>query len=153
MKNPIFTTKEIFEQALKALGFGVVVFVGLIKFKKEQIAISQSEFRKTIWMQKLDSYRKTAEIIGRIIYFINKDHAAFSQAANEYGSLYWGEMYLNEEKSISEQMTAFNNDLIKIRDNNVSDPESINELIRIGGLLITSMKKDSDEEFKKLQNE
>jgi hypothetical protein len=63
------------------------------------------EFRRKLWLEKLDAYKAVSTIAGRVI--ATPPGAVRDKAVQDFTSAYWGAMILVEDKAVEKAMVDF----------------------------------------------
>lgn len=71
------------------------------------------EFRRKLWLERLERYRAVSELAGRIAAL--PPGKAREEAALQFETAYWGAMILVEDKTVSNAMVGFRQALIDER--------------------------------------
>lgn len=110
-------------KVLGALLTLVGIFVGIHQFNAGQAARVRTEgalllkkdeveFKRKLWLEKLDAYKEVAEIAGMVA--ANLENPDQRQAEfKRFIAAYWGTMILVEEKQVEEAMKNF---LLEVQD-------------------------------------
>jgi hypothetical protein len=77
----------------------------------------QLDFRRRLWLERVDAYRKIAEVVGRVVAHADDDK--LPDMLKEFIAAYWGMMILVEDKDVERAMIAFfveTHDLLETHD-------------------------------------
>lgn len=67
------------------------------------------EFKRRLWLERLEAYRKLAEVTGKIVSADNRKHR--EQFVRDFAALYWGTMILVEDQRVQKAMISYNLEL------------------------------------------
>jgi len=73
--------------------------------KKDEIA-----FQRQLWLERLATYRKIAEVAGAVIANVS-DKKKMEESVLQFTSLYWGAMILVKDKNVEQAMINFSVEL------------------------------------------
>lgn len=139
-----------FKYAGNILVFGIPILVGIVQFGNEQASRDRSEFQRMLWQAKMQLYNKTAASVGRIMSGQNGNGEQVNAAIAEFTTLYWGEMYLNEDSMVHASMTAFKNELSQ-HTYPLTTEEDANRLIAAAKCLLLDLRKSARTELDQLE--
>jgi len=94
------------------------LLVGIWQFNKGEIDKTQQEykslqekdridFKRKLWLERLEAYRATADEVGKISAHGNLD-ARFDSELQSFQAAYWGRMILFEDPEVERAMADFN---------------------------------------------
>jgi hypothetical protein len=77
------------------------------------------EFRRKLWLERLDAYRSVAALSGKIVAQAESDKSdeQFKQAVREFTAAYWGTMILVEDQDVEKAMVNFYLELVNFQGN------------------------------------
>jgi len=99
----------------------VGILIGVFKFTSEQTAQTELQyelqarenrvaFQRTLWLEQLASYRKIADVVGRLVTHLDREEP-FEAAVSEFQTMYWGEMVLVENQEVEQAMILLRGEL------------------------------------------
>ena len=73
--------------------------------QKAMVHKDDMDFRRKLWLERLNAYRSVAELSGKII--AQADGEKFKDAVRDLTATYWGAMILVEDAAVEEAMVNF----------------------------------------------
>jgi hypothetical protein len=62
----------------------------------------QVEFKRKLWLERLNAYRAVAELAGKVAAHAGDDQ--FTKLSQDFTALYWGTMVMVEDKAVEKAM-------------------------------------------------
>jgi hypothetical protein len=139
----------------------VAIIVGIWQFDAAQkqrekdertsrIAESRTEFERRLWLQKLETYGKIADVTGEVLTAQEKPGAAADAASQKFEQAYWGTMVLVEDKTVESAMIEFRRELRDLRTGFRSDTDRLKDRALI---LMKACRESLEADVKRLKIE
>lgn len=139
----------------------VAIIVGISQFSAAQkhrekdertsrIAESRTEFERRLWLQKLETYGKIAEVVGDVLTAQEKPGVAGDAASRKFEQAYWGTMVLVEDKTVESAMIEFRRELRDLRTGFRSDSDRLKDRALI---LMKACRESLEADVKRLKSD
>ena len=101
------------------------------------------EFRRRLWLEKVEVYKQLAELTGEVIATHEKLGPRADEAYGKFIKAYWGAMMMVQDEKVEQAMIAFQADLVDYRSGWSTD---IDRLKDRADLLLRACRKNVEEE-------
>ena len=124
----------------------LTISIGIFQYFHSQSHENYMEFKRSIWQKQLNTYTEACRYAGLIA--MNPNDREFEENVKKFGGLYWGEMIMVEDSTVSKAMKDF---YYAIIDFVPEDPNSQRKLKYKANELAKACRISSDKTWQELK--